>query len=202
MINKQWWEPMDMQDAWQKIILNDTEKPEESANTAHVILRGVPTGGTAIDIGCGVGRLMKEMAEHFDVVFGVDISEKMVEFSKEYLKNFRQCYTKLGNGERLPFTNRSADFVYSFITFQHMPSLEVIRTNIQDIARILRPGGVCRIQTIKGNPFYCDERKSPHYLFTDEQEFLDEFIRVGLNGTVEVGLMHPAAIWVTARKET
>ena len=38
----------------------------------------------ALDFGCGVGRLSQALADHFDRVIGVDISESMIERAHEY----------------------------------------------------------------------------------------------------------------------
>jgi len=35
--------------------------------------------GTALDFGCGIGRLTQPLASHFDSVVGVDISKTMID---------------------------------------------------------------------------------------------------------------------------
>ncbi len=200
MINKAWWEPTSEADAWQKIIMAGQEDLNDSARTAVVLLDGIPSGEVALEIGCGVGRLMKEMVGKFQRVFGVDIAQGMVDHSKNYLRNYPQCEVLLGDGEHIPMDDACVDFVYSYIAFQHMPTLEVIQTNVNEIARVLRPGGFCRVQTIRGTPFYCDERESMHYMFKDEAAFLDPFVKAGLFSVATAGLIHPATLWVTAEK--
>ena len=37
--------------------------------------------GTALDFGCGLGRLTRALAEYFDSVWGVDVSRKMVDLA-------------------------------------------------------------------------------------------------------------------------
>ena len=37
---------------------------------------------SALDFGCGIGRLSQALAEHFDQVYGVDISPKMIELAR------------------------------------------------------------------------------------------------------------------------
>src|SRR5437867_56261 len=34
--------------------------------------------GSALDFGCGVGRLSRALAEHFDTVMGIDIAPSMI----------------------------------------------------------------------------------------------------------------------------
>src|SRR3981081_591596 len=46
---------------------------------------------TALDFGCGIGRLTQALAEHFDKVCGVDISPKMIELAREYNRQGPRC---------------------------------------------------------------------------------------------------------------
>ena len=39
---------------------------------------------SALDFGCGIGRLSQALAEHFDQVYGVDISPKMIELARQH----------------------------------------------------------------------------------------------------------------------
>jgi cyclopropane fatty-acyl-phospholipid synthase-like methyltransferase len=50
-----------------------------------------------LEIGCGVGRVIKPLREKFAEVDGVDISEKMIEFAHEYLADGRNNGTVLLN---------------------------------------------------------------------------------------------------------
>src|SRR5512143_3623349 len=46
---------------------------------------GVPAERrTALDFGCGIGRLSQALARHFDQVYGIDISPKMIELAREH----------------------------------------------------------------------------------------------------------------------
>ena len=40
--------------------------------------------GRALDFGCGVGRLTRALANYFDEVSGVDISEPMIQLAEKY----------------------------------------------------------------------------------------------------------------------
>lgn len=199
---KAFWEVNTMTEAWQKIATADKEDPEHTRQTAQVILDQIPTtpDGCALEVGAGVGRLMREMHARFDFVWGVDMSESMVDFSDWYLKYYPRCIVKLGDGHRIPMSSNAIDFVYSYITFQHIPTLEIVRENIAEIFRVLKPGGFCRVQTIKGWP--CgDEFKGMHgHYFEHEEDFRQEFERAGFKAKVTLGEIHPSAIWVTAQK--
>jgi SAM-dependent methyltransferase len=100
----------------------------------------------ALEIGCGVGRLLAPLSERIAAAHGVDISEVMVGKSKEYCAGRPNVTTRVTDGTLEAFADGSVDFVYSFIVFQHVPLREAIATYVRDAARILVPGGLLRFQ--------------------------------------------------------
>ena len=100
----------------------------------------------AVELGAGLGRNCAVLADHFDEVIGLDISAEMVRRASELVGDPRVRF-QLTDGEGLgPVESASADFVLSFTVFQHMPSMELVTANIDDIARVLRPGGIAALQ--------------------------------------------------------
>ena len=113
----------------------------------HLSLIKVPQGANRIcEIGCGCGRLLKVLKEQGKQVSGIDASEKMVEYSKTFTPNTDITLCS-GNGE-INKPNNSFDFVYSMITFQHIPSLLTIKKYINEAYRILDKGQFM-FQTLK-----------------------------------------------------
>lgn len=112
--------------------------------------------GSAIEIGCGVGRLAIAMAKRFDNVVGVDVSPTMIEkFSK--------------NADQLDVVNvsgfldtqewdkpGSADLIYSYIVFQHIEDEAVIEEYLPRISRALKAEGLSLLQfdTRPSDPAY------------------------------------------------
>ncbi len=200
------WEIKDDTEIWPLMVGGEAENITETQQQVSVILDGIPNGKSVLEIGAGVGRLLKEvlLREHFDTASGVDSSMSMVIASHKYLQGRAQerMMVHLGDGINLPFPDNYLDFVYSFTTFQHMVSLAIIYLNLQEIRRILVPGGLCRIQTINSNGDNPRDLKTyDGRVFRSVDEFADQFRDVGLEvmGTAE-GLTHPKHIWVTARK--
>jgi len=134
--------------------LTDEEKKsawkESASSSVKQILQGIPyrSEWKVLEIGCGVGRLIKPMREMFAQVDGVDIAENMIRFAKTYLADGRQNGSALVNNghdvHELP--DRAYDLVFSMIVFQHIHSLSVVRSYFRDIYRVLKPGGYFRIQ--------------------------------------------------------
>lgn len=100
---------------------------------------------SAVDIGCGIGRITEFFIPDFQKVYGIDISPVMIEKAGQRLPGDRYVFLE-GDGATLPLKDDSVDLVFSFIVFQHMPSKEIIESNMIDIHRVLRTGGLAKIQ--------------------------------------------------------
>ena len=97
---------------------------------------------TALDFGCGAGRLTQALAEHFETVTGVDVSPAMLELARRYNRRGDRCRYLLVEGEDLGrFPDASFDFVYSNITLQHLPP-RLVRAYLSEFLRLLAPGGL------------------------------------------------------------
>lgn len=102
--------------------------------------------GTAVEIGPGLGRVCRALADHFDHVVGVDISEEMVTRARELVPDPRISFV-VGNGLDLqPVQTGSADFVLTFTVLQHLSSADLIESYLRESARVLKPGGVLAAQ--------------------------------------------------------
>jgi SAM-dependent methyltransferase len=96
-----------------------------------------------LEIGCGIGRLLRFFALLFDEVHGIDVSPEMIAQSKEYLAQFPNVTTCCGDGSSLsPFENQTFDFVFSYVVFPHIPDKDIIRQYIHETKRVLKPGGL------------------------------------------------------------
>ena len=102
--------------------------------------------GTALDFGCGVGRLCQALAPHFDAVHGVDISPAMLALAEHYNQAGERCHYHLNERADLTlFGDRSFDFIYSNITLQHMQP-RYSKAYMAEFVRVLAPGGVLIFQ--------------------------------------------------------
>jgi ubiquinone/menaquinone biosynthesis C-methylase UbiE len=202
---KNFWEVSDMTQAWQKIVTDTKDTPEITEWVVAMILDGIPEGNSALEVGCGVGRLMRVISAHFKWVYGIDISESMISLSNDFLKDYPTCHTTQTDGYTIPIESNTIDFAYSFITFQHLPDINCVRNNIQEIYRVLKPGGLCRIHTHKGLPYKgaFGEGGMSGWYFEHEEDFLNEFTQCGFDATVKL-TPHQGQlvnIWVTGKKK-
>ena len=96
--------------------------------------------GTAIDFGCGVGRLSQALATHFERVIGIDVAESMIQKAHQLNRFPGRCdYVHNVAADLSVLADQSADFIYSSITLQHViPALA--SRYIQEFFRVARPG--------------------------------------------------------------
>ena len=106
-----------------------------------------PAGrGLAVEIGPGLGRICRALAEHFDRVVGIDVSAEMVAQARSLVPDPRVEFV-VGDGVGLGvLDDASADLVTSFTVLQHLPSRALVLGYLREGARVLRPGGVLAVQ--------------------------------------------------------
>ena len=94
----------------------------------------------ALDFGCGVGRLTNPLGNYFKNVVGVDIAPSMIELANKY-KTKKNCNFLVNGQPNLKlFSDNTFDFVYSYITLQHIKPKYSLKY-IKELSRVLKPGG-------------------------------------------------------------
>ena len=194
MANREHWNVKDSTAAWPKLVGHPQEDEKETQEQAQLLF-SVQRGLRCLEIGAGVGRLLKKASEHFILALGVDYSEDLVRISANYLKGYIRCCVVLNDGLHLPFAEGTFGFVYSFTCFQHMPDLETIQANLREAYRVLTPGGLFKMQTVCGKP---DPSLYDGWVFPSPEHLWDELAAVGFRK--ESLYLKDFWIWVTGRK--
>lgn len=102
--------------------------------------------GTALDFGCGIGRLTQALAGHFEKTYGVDISPTMIAQAESYNRFGDSCKYVVNDSPDLHrFADDMFDFVYSDAVLQHIPP-EASKAYIEEFVRVLKPGGLLAFQ--------------------------------------------------------
>jgi SAM-dependent methyltransferase len=106
-----------------------------------------PEARRALEIGCGPGRLIRPMSRNFGELHGVDVSDEMIRLAQERFGASRSIHLRVTDGAGLsPLAADYFDFVYSYAVFQHIPSREVVLNYFDEIRRVLKDGGLARLQ--------------------------------------------------------
>jgi SAM-dependent methyltransferase len=102
---------------------------------------------SALDFGCGVGRLTRALAGRFEDCTGVDISERMLEHARRLNADCANCHFIVNRSSDLAlFADDTFDFVLSFVVLQHVPSARAALLYIRELVRVTRPGGLVVVQ--------------------------------------------------------
>ena len=131
------------------------------------------TPGVAMELGCGVGRLLFPLSSHFREVIGADIAESMIQRAERFaedngLGNVRLCV--IAGPEDL--LHRAGNYVgkidlfYSLLVFQHIPDLAMIEGYLHVIGILLADGGIAYLQfdTRPENFAYRIKTRMPDFL--------------------------------------
>ena len=100
-------------------------------------------GKRVLEIGCGMGFHTETLARAGAQVTAVDLTEHAVNMTRRRLElRALQAEVLQADAERLPFQDRSFDFVWSWGVIHHSARTGRIARHI---ARVLKPEGECRV---------------------------------------------------------
>ena len=97
------------------------------------------SGGQILDIGCGNGILLESLPKNMDY-FGIDVSASLIEEAGKKYEEFKEKFSVF-NGLKIPFPDKSFDFVFSIAVLHHIPGEDFRLNHLKEITRVLKPGG-------------------------------------------------------------
>jgi SAM-dependent methyltransferase len=116
-------------------------------------------GGKAVlDMACGAGYGAALLAEVAESVVGADINEKTVNYARCSYRRDNLAY-RVEDAQGLSFESASFDTVVSFETIEHLSD---IPRYLNEVQRVLRPGGIYIVSTPKA-PRTTTRPKNPHH---------------------------------------
>ena len=98
----------------------------------------------ALEVGCGIGRLMVPLSSRLRSVVGTDVSSGMISAAARRLDGFLNTSVQLTTGQNLSaFGSESMDLVYSVDAFPYLvlSGQALVERHFREIRRVLRPGG-------------------------------------------------------------
>ncbi|MEP6994342.1 MAG: class I SAM-dependent methyltransferase [Acidobacteriota bacterium] len=147
------WEIRARENAPFYICTTAAETPEAFAvsgerDLAERVIDGLPIAPDwhVLEIGCGIGRLLRPLSERVAHAVGVDVSEEMIVRAREYCAGRPNVALHRTDGDLGFLPDGEFDFAFSHIVFQHLPRKAYVQRYLREAARLLKPGGILRVQ--------------------------------------------------------
>ena len=143
-------EPTTRHGGWDQAAFFATGVDMVATMLEHTGCWGLPTPrGTALDFGCGLGRITRALAPHFERTIGLDVAPTMIEEARRLDAGPESSGAefRLHDADDLrAFESGSIDFVSCLLVLQHLPTRAAIETYLREFVRVLSPGGIAVVQ--------------------------------------------------------
>ena len=120
-------------------------------------LLDISSGVQVLDVGCGTGIYTQELLMKGARVIGMDISPEMLSIAKYKTERFgdQVCFLEADAGN-MPFPDSQFDVVVSVTAMEFFSEP---RTCLQEMYRVLRPGGHMVVATLNSKSLWAVERR-------------------------------------------
>lgn len=113
---------------------------------ASRLFRFIDNSSLVLDVGCGIGRVMRFIAPECREITGIDTSSLILRRAKRELGNLKNCHFYRHDFKTFNASpNDSFDLIYSFFTLQHMEKEDAYLC-LRRMQRFLKPGGRMYLQ--------------------------------------------------------
>jgi 2-polyprenyl-3-methyl-5-hydroxy-6-metoxy-1,4-benzoquinol methylase len=96
-----------------------------------------------LDLGCAIGRLSMLIAAQGIEVYGLDASEKAIDFARAWARDEQMpdIHFDVGMASTLPYPDATFDAAVANAVLDHMPLSEAQKA-VREMLSVLRPGGL------------------------------------------------------------
>jgi SAM-dependent methyltransferase len=101
-----------------------------------------PAGRLTLDVGCGEGRVTRDLKELGHRVVGLDASETMVAAARDADPSGDYL---VADAAALPFPDGQADLVVAFMSLMDVDDMVAA---VRELARVLEPGGILALAVV------------------------------------------------------
>jgi ubiquinone/menaquinone biosynthesis C-methylase UbiE len=154
--------------------------------TRFLDAEGGAEGKRLLDVACGTGRTLAQMAEAHPALklYGLDLSPYYVQEARDTLDEVPDVSLVAENAERMPFADGLFDVVTSVYLFHELPK-NARRRVIEEMYRVLRPGGLL---VIEDSAQYAEADEIRFFLERFPEDFHEPFFRDYLKDDLSVPL--------------
>ena len=122
---------------------------------AYISKKANLTGSSSVlVIGCGNGLILKSLAKYVAPTisfYGIDISPELLK-----QVDLPNCHVDCAEASEIPHPNNKFQLVFLHSVVQYFSSLEYLDAVMEEIKRVLVPGGICVILDIPNHLFESD----------------------------------------------
>jgi spore maturation protein CgeB len=175
---------------------DDTQMWSTGERDFTIVSEGVPFGQdrTALEIGCGVGRMLRAASKKFGRVVGLDVSQRAVDKARELIGPDSRVELVVGSGFDLqPVETNSIDFLWSYAALTSMPT-KVIASYLLEMKRVVKQSGIVRLQVYLGQHMGVSESDTLHLRCYSLDNFREAVERSGMRVVTSQELILPIQV--------
>ena len=143
-----------------------------------------PPGRRTVDIGCGEGRLTRDLKKLGHHVIGIDASPRLLAAARE---SDPSMDFRLSDAAVLPLEDASVDLAVAFMSLH---DIDPMHTAVREVARVLQPGGrlcLAIVHPINSAGHFEDKKRDAPFIIRGEYlrpfHYVDVMERDGLTMT-------------------
>jgi ubiquinone/menaquinone biosynthesis C-methylase UbiE len=170
-----------------RVLSSALARESQLLSVVKPLLDEVPSLGTIVEIGCGVGAPAKYLAGYYDHYLGIDHSEEMIKAAMLFNQGNPRVEFIASNIKSRELPRDTADVVLSIGALHHMTQLERV---LGSLIRIAKPRAyLVAVEPQNGNPVIqamryvrgiVDSAYSRQQVFFSESELKALFERMGI----------------------
>ncbi|KKF39266.1 SAM-dependent methyltransferase [Halorubrum saccharovorum] len=138
---------VDPQSTYDRIAVHFSKTREYAWPEVESFLDG-RTATRALDLGCGNGRHAELLADRADAVVGVDLSRELLReaVTRARKRGYDQTASFVhGDAATLPLATDAVGLAVYVAALHHLPSREARVRSLDELARVLAPGGTALV---------------------------------------------------------
>jgi len=165
-----------------------------------------------LEIGCGIARVGRELAQYCREWHGADISGNMIQHARQRAEGIPNIVLhELPTTDLAIFADQSFDSVYSTIVFMHLDKPDMFRY-IREAYRVLKPGGTAYFDTfnllapeawqefLKLVSLFPSGQQPGHVSQFSTPQEMHKFMREAGFSAIEIGDSNPQLVTARAKR--